>query len=144
VKESALGATKNAFPPQPIRGGLKFMQKQSAVDRSRDLFANQRENNFCCLVFLTSYKIDKISSSSSAEAATAAERGIWRFLHSLQPHIPPSREQMYIYKNVYSHVGSAFLQFVCVSGCHRLYNPPAFFIIYLRRFFALVAKYDVL
>jgi hypothetical protein len=83
-----------------LENALKFMQTQSSDDSGRDLFANQQtRNNFCCLVFLTSYKIDKDfqQQQRAAKAAAAPQRrGIWRFLHTFQPHIPKAYEYIYI------------------------------------------------
>jgi hypothetical protein len=56
-----------------LENALKFMQTQSSVDSGRDLFANQQtRNNFCCLVFLTSYKIDKDFQQQQQQRAAKA------------------------------------------------------------------------
>lgn len=156
----ALGATKKCahfptpFAQSALENALKFMQNQSAVDSGRDLFANQQtRNNFCCLVFLTSYKIDKdFQQQRAAKAAAAPQRreesGVFCTLsshtHTSSIYILGTYLFAYTYKRVCSHVGSAFLQFVCVSGCHRVFIIHLlFFIIYLG--FSLSSlKYDVL
>jgi hypothetical protein len=151
----AFSDSARALAQSALEKALKFMQNQSAVDSGRDLFANQQtRNNFCCLVFLTSYKIDKDFQQPArckSGSSTTAQRNLAFFAHFPAAHTSSAYilDGTYLYIRVYIQtcVFTCGISIPAVCLCiwlsSRLYNPPAFFIIYLG--FSLSSlKYDVL